>query len=89
MGNMEKRMVSSFVRFIGPTAAAVSLFAFLGCAGSKSSGADYSSMDAGGGASAKSSAKLEDARRSAEDAEQKAHQLREEKARTQSKSATN
>ncbi len=81
-------MVSRFVRFIGPTAAAVSLFAFLGCAGSKSSSADYSSMGAGD-SSAKSSAKLEDARRSAEDAEQKAHQLREEKARTQSKSATN
>ena len=81
-------MVSRFVRFIGTTAAAVSLFAFLGCAGSKSSSADYSSMDAGG-SSSKSSAKLEDARRSAEDAEQKAHQLREEKARTQSKSATN
>lgn len=81
-------MVSRFVRFIGPTAAAVSLFAFLGCAGSKSSSADYSSMG-DGGSSSKSSAKLDDARRSAEEAELKAHQLREEKSRNQSKTSQN
>ncbi len=80
-------MVSRFVRFIGPALIAVSLLGFLGCAGSKSSsGSDSSSMDNG---ASSSSAKLEDARRSAEDAEQKAHQLREEKARNQSKTSSN
>lgn len=81
-------MVSRFVRFIGPAATAVYLLALLGCAGSKSSGADYSSIG-NGSESSKTSAKLEDARRSAEDAELKAHQLREEKARTQSKTPSN
>lgn len=81
-------MVSRFVRFIGPAAIAVSLLGFAGCAGSKSSssGSDYSSLEGGGAAA--NSAKLEDARRSAEDAEQKAHQLREEKARNQSKTSS-
>ena len=81
-------MASSLLRFLAPAALAASLLAFPGCAGTKSSssGSDYSAM--GNQESAKS-AKLDDARRSAEDAEQKAHQLREEKARTQSKTSPN
>lgn len=84
-------MVSRLVTMLGTAAVAVSLFGFLGCAGSKnsSSGSDYSAMDNGGGAEASKSQKLDDARRSAEDAEQKAHQLREEKARSQAKPASN
>lgn len=81
-------MASSSLRYLAPAALAASLFAFPGCAGSKSSssGSDYSAM---GSQEPAKSAKLDDARRSAEDAEQKAHQLREEKARTQSKPSPN
>jgi hypothetical protein len=83
-------MVSSFLRSLVPAAVVVSLFGFMGCAGSKnsSSGSDYSALDNGGGESARNQ-KLEDARRSAEEAEMKAHQLREEKARNQSKPGSN
>jgi hypothetical protein len=90
MKNMENRMVSSFLRSILPAAAVVSLLGFVGCAGSKnsSSGSDYSAMDSGSSEPAKS-AKVDDARRSAEEAEAKAHQLREEKARNQAKPASN
>jgi hypothetical protein len=64
------------------------MFAFPGCAGSKksSSSSDYSALDS---QEPSKSAKVDDARRSAEEAELKAHQLREEKARTQGKSAPN
>ena len=81
-------MASSLLRFLAPAAMAASLLAFPGCAGSKSSssGSDYSALD--NGESAKT-AKLDDARRSAEEAELKAHQLREEKARNQSKTPSN
>lgn len=84
-------MVSRFVRFIGPAALAFTLLASVGCAGSKpsssSSGSDYSSMDEGG--AAPNTARLDEARRAAEDAETKAHQLREEKARAQAKTSSN
>ena len=86
----ENIMVSRFVRFIGPAALAFTLLASVGCAGSKSSkssGSDYSSMDEGG--AAPNTARLDEARRAAEDAETKAHQLREERARSQAKTSSN
>jgi hypothetical protein len=81
-------MGSSLLKYLAPAALAAALLAFPGCAGSKSSssGSDYSAM---GSQEAAKSAKLDEARRSAEDAEQKAHQMREEKARTQSKTSPN
>lgn len=83
-------MVSSFFRSLIPAAVVVSLLGFMGCAGSKSSssGSNYSAMDNGGGEPEKNQ-KVEDARRSAEEAEMKAHQLREEKARNQAKTGSN
>lgn len=68
-------MISRFKSFVMPVTMAASLAVMMGCAGSKSS----SSMDSRMGAESEKSQKLEDARRSAEDAEAKAHQLREEK----------
>lgn len=82
-------MLSRSLKSTATAALALSLLALVGCAGSKSagsSGGDYSAMDNG---EASKSAKLEDARRSAEDAEMKAHQLRQEKARNQAKSSSN
>jgi hypothetical protein len=76
-------MISRFTRFVLPVTAAVFMLAFVGCAGSKS----HSSSDSMDSASAEPSKnqKLEDARRSAEDAEQKAHDLRVEKNRSTAK----
>lgn len=73
-------MVSRFMALVWPLALAISLTALSGCAGSKSSSAS-SDM-----AAATTNEKLEEARRSAEDAESKAHQLREEKNRNTAKS---
>jgi hypothetical protein len=73
-------MISRFKSFAWPVALAASLVVMAGCAGSKSSSSSsdssYSSSEPA------KNQKLEDARRSAEDAEAKAHQLREEKNRT-------
>lgn len=81
-------MASSLLRYLAPAALAASLLAFPGCAGSKksSSGSDYSALESQEPAK---SAKVDDARRSAEEAELKAHELREQKARTQSKTSPN
>ena len=81
-------MPFSLFRYLAPAALAASLLAFPGCAGSKSSSSssDYSAMDSQEPAK---SAKVDDARRSAEDAEMKAHQLREEKARAPGKTSAN
>jgi hypothetical protein len=88
MENMEKRMPLSLPRYLAAAAMAASLLALPGCAGSKSSSSsssDYSALgDSQGPAK---SAKVDDARRSAEEAEMKAHQLREEKARNPGKSS--
>ncbi len=75
-------MISRFPSFIWPLAVAA-LLAVTGCAGSKHSSA---SMDSSASAEPDKNQKLEDAKHSAEDAEQKAHQLREEKNRNTAKS---
>lgn len=80
-------MVSRFKSFVGTVALAASLAAMVamtGCAGSKS--ASSSMSDATGGSEPARNQKLEDARRSAEDAESKAHELRVEKNRNTAKS---
>jgi hypothetical protein len=82
-------MVSRFKSFVGPVSLAVVLAcsaAFMGCAGSKSSSSSSSSMDSSMSSEPARNQKLEDARRSAEDAEGKAHELREEKNRNTAKS---
>lgn len=83
-------MPFSLFRYLAPAALAASLLAFPGCAGSKSSSSasssDYSAMESQEPAK---SAKVDDARRSAEEAEMKAHQLREEKARAPGKTTGN
>lgn len=75
-------MVSRFKSFVRPASLAVVLagsIALTGCAGSKSSS---SSMSDGNSASEPArNQKLDEARRSAEEAEAKAHELREEKNR--------
>ena len=80
-------MTLRFLSFVLPlTLAAV--MALTGCAGSKrSSSGSSEGMSALKSADEKTS-KLEEARRSAEDAELKAHQLREEKARNQTKTSS-
>jgi hypothetical protein len=80
---MEIRMISKFSRFVLPVTVAVSLAAFVGCAGSKHSSASMS--DASASAEPPKNQKLDDARHSAEDAEQKAHELRVEKNRNTAK----
>lgn len=74
-------MISRFKSFAWPVAFAATLAVMAGCAGSKSSSSSSSDSSYGNSESARNQ-KLEDARRSAEDAEAKAHQLREEKNRT-------
>jgi hypothetical protein len=79
---MENRMVSRFKSFVGTAALAATLVAAVattGCAGSKS--ASSSMSDATGNPEPARNQKLEEARRSAEEAENKAHELREEKNR--------
>jgi len=82
-------MILRLLCFVLPlTLAAV--MALTGCAGSKSHSSSSGSsegMTALKNADEKTS-KLEEARRSAEDAELKAHQLREEKARNQTKTSS-
>ena len=80
-------MLSRFLNVAWPVVLFVSLVGFGGCAGKGPSGGG----DSGGGggessAAAEKTQKLEDARKSAEEAELKAHQLREEKARSAAKS---
>jgi|GEM_PF-4730731 len=68
----------------------IAAFFATGCAGSKKSsgGGDYSSLGSSSEAAPDApSQKVEDARRSAEEAEQKAHELRMEKAKAQAKSS--
>jgi hypothetical protein len=80
---MEIRMISRFKSFVMPVTLAAVAAAFMGCAGSKSSSS--SSMDSSMSAEPSKNQKLEDARRSAEEAEMKAHQLRTDKNNTASK----
>lgn len=82
---MEIRMISKFNRFVLPVTVAVSMAALVGCAGSKHSSPSSSMSDASASAEPPKNQKLDDARRSAEDAEQKAHQLRVEKNRNTAK----
>jgi hypothetical protein len=74
-------MISRFARFVLPVMAVLCMGALVGCAGSKSSrsGGDSASMEPA------KNQKLEEARRSAEDAESKAHQMRVEKNRNTAK----
>jgi len=82
---MEIRMISKFSRYVLPFTVALSLAALSGCAGSKHSSAAASMSDASASAEPPKNQKLDDARRSAEEAEQKAHDLRVEKNRTTAK----
>jgi len=82
---MEIRMISKFTRFALPVALALSVAALSGCAGSKHSSAASAMSDASASAEPPKNQKLDDARRSAEDAEQKAHDLRVEKNRNTAK----
>jgi hypothetical protein len=77
-------MISRFTRFVLPVTVALSIGALVGCAGSKSPSSSGSGGDAASLEPAKNQ-KLEDARRSAEDAESKAHQMRVEKNRNTAK----
>jgi hypothetical protein len=79
-------MVSRFKSFVWPVslAAVLASFAMTGCAGSKSSSS--SSSDSSFSSEPARNQKLEDARRSAEDAEAKAHELREQKNNNTAKS---
>ena len=79
-------MVSRFKSFVWPVSLAAVLacsIAFTGCAGSKS--ASSSMSEASASSEPARNEKLEEARRSAEDAESKAHELREEKNRNTAK----
>ncbi len=84
---MENRMVSRFMSFVWPVVLAASVVGLSACGGSKPSASSSSS----GSSSMEESKnqKLEDARQSAEAAEMKAHQLREEKSRNQPKTSAN
>lgn len=75
-------MVSRVLSIVSTAVLLVAIAGFSGCAGSKSS-------SGGGGGGSSNSQKLEDAKRSAEEAEMNAHKLREEKNRTQSKPSGN
>lgn len=80
-------MVSRFKSFVRPVSLAAVLacsVAFIGCAGSKSASSSMSEASAGSAEPARNQ-KLDDARRSAEEAEAKAHDLREEKNRNTAK----
>ena len=85
---MDNRMVSRFKSFVWPVSLAAVLacsVAFTGCAGSKSASSSMSGASASASSEPARNEKLEDARRSAEDAESKAHELREEKNRNTAK----
>jgi hypothetical protein len=75
-------MISRFTRCVLPVTAAVSMAALVGCAGSKSSS---SSSGETAIAEPPRNQKLDDARRSAEEAELKAHEMRVEKNRNTAK----
>lgn len=75
-------MFSRIPSFIVSSLVVVTL-GLVGCAGSKSSGSSGGGSSMGSGVDEKSQ-RLEDARKNAEDAEMKAHQLREEKFRKSS-----
>ena len=75
-------MISRFKSCIWSVAAIALAVSLTGCAGSKSSS---SNMDSASSEPSRNE-KLEEAKRSAEDAELKAHQLREEKNRSTAKS---
>lgn len=77
-------MISMFKQFVLPFTAVACMAAFLGCAGHGHS-ASASMADASASAEPPKNQKLDDARHSAEDAEQKAHQLRVEKNRNTAK----
>ena len=81
---MEIRMISKFPRYVLPVTVVLSMTVLFGCAGSKHSSASASMSDATASEPPKNQ-KLDDARHSAEDAEQKAHQLRVEKNRNTAK----
>lgn len=76
-------MISRFKTILWPVAAVALVVSLTGCAGSKSSSS--SNLDSAGSAEPERNQKLEDAKRAAEDAELKAHQLREEKNRSTAK----
>ncbi len=76
-------MISRFTRFVLPLTVALFMGALVGCAGSKSSSGSGSGESAS--AEPAKNQKLEDARRSAEDAESKAHDMRVEKNRNTAK----
>lgn len=76
-------MISRFTRFVLPVTVALLMGALVGCAGSKSSSGSGSGESAS--AEPAKNQKLEDARRSAEDAESKAHDMRVEKNRNTAK----
>jgi hypothetical protein len=78
---MENRMISKFKSFVVSVSLLAFMAAYTGCAGSKNSSGSSSAS-----AEPAVNQKLEDARRSAEDAEAKAHQLREEKNNSTAKS---
>ena len=78
-------MISKFTRFVLPVTVAVSMAAIVGCAGSKHSSPSSEMSDASASAQPPKNQKLDDARRSAEEAEQKAHDLRVEKNRNTAK----
>lgn len=84
-------MTLRFPSMAAPLTLVASLVLLSGCAGSKPHSSSASSDDSSSSSSASEpkASKLDDARRSAEDAEGKAHQLREEKNRTQSKTSAN
>lgn len=79
-------MISRFSTFSGTFALAIALAAFSGCAGSKSASSGNSSGEA---AAEVKVSKVDEARHSAEDAEMKAHQLREDKSHSQTKPSAN
>lgn len=78
-------MIPMFKQFVLPFTAAACMAAFLGCAGHGHSASGSSSGESSASAEPAKNQKLDDARHSAEDAEQKAHQLRVEKNRNTAK----
>jgi hypothetical protein len=78
-------MFSRLISFVWPMVLVASLVGLSACAGSKSGSSSNSSSSS----EEPKNTKVEDARRSAEDAEAKAHQIREEKSRNPSKTSSN
>lgn len=77
-------MLSRLIRIVLPAGAVVFMAVFAGCAGSRSSSSS-AMEEATASAEPEKSQRLEDARRSAEDAEMKAHQMRMDKNRSTAK----